>query len=233
MAMFAVLLFAASATAQNWGVGVRGSGPKTTKTLQLDKFDGISLAISGDVFLKQGSTQSVKIEAQQNIIDLLKTEVQDGTWKIGFTKNVSEHDGVKIWITVPSIDKVSVSGSGDVIGESSFNVSGELAVSISGSGSIKLDATSKSMDVAISGSGDMNLSGSTGDCSMRISGSGDISAFGLQADTCDVRISGSGDSSVNVNRTLNVSIAGSGDVYYKGSPSVKSKISGSGDVVSK
>lgn len=229
------LLISTSACTQNWssGPGVSGEGPKVTKTLDIATFDGLALNIAADVMIRQGSPQSVKIEAQQNIIDLLKKEVKDGVWKISFEKNVRNASDIKIWVTVADIKQLSVSGSGSIIGENSFSNLGALALAVSGSGAIKLDSDSKSLDAAISGSGNMSLNGNTGASTMRISGSGDIEAFGLKARTCEVKISGSGDSNVNVSESLDVAIAGSGDVYYKGKPSVRSKISGSGNVQSK
>ncbi|MBI1223673.1 MAG: hypothetical protein GC192_00425 [Bacteroidetes bacterium] len=235
LTLFTVLFFSATACTQNWSSGnsVTGEGPQVTQTLDIAKFNGLSLGIAADVMIRQGSTQSVKIEAQQNIIDILKKEVKDGVWKIGFEKNVRNTKNIKIWVTVSDLRQLSVSGSGSIVGESSFTNLGELALSVSGSGNIKLDASSKNMSVNISGSGNMDLDGSTGNAEMKISGSGDINAFGLAARTCNVKISGSGDSSVNVSESLDVAIAGSGDVFYKGRPSVKSKVSGSGSVESK
>lgn len=235
LTLSAILCFISGACAQNWssGPGISGEGPKVTKTLDLASFDGLALAISADVMVRQGSTQSVKIEAQQNIIDNLKKEVKDGVWKIGFEKNVKKSESVKIWVTVPTLEQLSISGSGSIIGESRFTNLNDLSLAISGSGNLKLDADSKNLSVAISGSGDMELAGSTGASTMKISGSGDIAAFDLNTRTCEVKISGSGDSSINVSESLDVAIAGSGDVYYKGRPSVRSKVSGSGEVMSK
>lgn len=235
MTLFVALLFTTTACTQNWsgGSGIKGQGPNVTQTLDLSSFDGIGLAISANVMIRQGSPQSVKIEAQQNIIDNLKKEVKDGVWKIGFEKNVRECSDIKIWVTVPSVDQLSISGSGSIIGEGKFSNLGKLSLSISGSGDIKLNADSDNLDVAISGSGDMELAGTSAKTTMRISGSGNISAFDLSTRTCEVRISGSGDSSLSVSESLDVAIAGSGDVYYKGRPSVRSKVSGSGEVISK
>jgi hypothetical protein len=228
------LITAQSALAQNWmGNGIKGEGSKVTKTLNLDKFDAVGLAISADVFLTQGNSQSVKIEAQNNIIENLVTDVENGRWKIKFDKNVREHDGIKIWITIPTLKEASVSGSGDIVGESSFNGLDLLNLAVSGSGSIRLDYQANRSEAAISGSGDMKLSGSVSEIAIRVSGSGDVDAFDLTTKSCSVRISGSGDVSVHPDDYLDAAIAGSGDVYYKGQPKVKSKISGSGDVVAK
>jgi hypothetical protein len=229
------LLLTTSACTQNWsnGPGISGEGPVVTKTLDIASFDGLKLAISADVMVRQGSPQSVKIEGQQNIIDNIKKEVKDGSWRIGFDKNVRKHEQVKIWVTVPNLDELAVSGSGSIIGEGRFTNLKNLSLAVSGSGDIKFDADSDQMDVAISGSGNMELAGKTSASNISISGSGNVGAFHLETNTCEVRISGSGDSSVNVRESLQVAIAGSGDVYYKGKPNVRSKVSGSGEVVSR
>ena len=56
-----------------WGGGVDGKGPRVEKDLQLDDFNGIRLTLSADVYLTPGRSQSVRVSAQQNIIDLLET----------------------------------------------------------------------------------------------------------------------------------------------------------------
>ena len=234
--LFLLLSFLAvgQITAQNWfGTGIKGEGAKVKKSFDLEKFDAVKLAFNGHVYLRQGNSQSVEIEAQQNVMDLISTDVSDKTWKIKFEQNVKSHDGVKVWITVPHLTMAAVSGSGDLVGQNHFKGLDELRVAVSGSGSVELESDSKSLSVSVSGSGDIELGGNTGDCQIRISGSGDVEAFDLATETCKVKISGSGDASVNVQNSLEVGIAGSGDVVYKGSPKVRSKISGSGDVTAK
>lgn len=226
------LIFTGSGFSQSWfGDGIKGEGSLVTENLNLSRFDAIGLSINAEVYLTQGS-QSVKIEAQKNIIDNIETEVDGKYWKIKFKENVKKHEPIKIWISIPELTSVAVSGSGDVVGKSTFKTD-DLKLTVSGSGNISLDANSSSLRAAISGSGDMNLGGSTGDCDLKISGSGDMEAGGLETRTCNIKISGSGDASVHVNDSLEVSIAGSGGVVYSGNPKVRSKISGSGDVTAK
>ncbi len=224
--------FLALATAQNWGSwnGIKGEGPKVTKTLDVDAFDGFTMAISGNVYLKQGSKQSVTIEAQQNIIDNIVKEVSDKQWKIKFDKNVRNHDGVKIYITIPTLTKAYVSGSGDIIGETKFTGLGNLVTGISGSGDIRLEVQAKDIDGKISGSGSVKLSGSANALNIGISGSGDFYADGLKAQSGIIKISGSGDCTVDAADELSVQVSGSGDVKYKGRPRLSAKVSGSGDV---
>lgn len=217
--------------AQNWWKrGITGEGPIVTRQLDLNAFDAIRLTNSSDVYIRQGSQQAVEVEGQENIIDNLVTDVDGEVWKIRFDEPVRRHQGLKIYITLPSLSGVRLSGSGNVVGENQFTGIEKFGVSVSGSGNIKLGVQARSVDAHISGSGNIRLAGSTGSMEIRISGSGDLSADELEAESCKVRISGSGDCDLDVRENLEVSISGSGDVNYEGRPRVSSKISGSGDI---
>lgn len=215
--------------AQHWG-GIKGEGDIVKQEIQPSGMDGFNLAIAGDVILTPGHTQKVVIEAQQNIIDNIKRDVKDGRWGISAIKNMHDYKPVTIYITLPAVDDVGVSGSGSVRSKGKFSGSGDLDISVSGSGDIELDFTSTSTDVNISGSGEVTLLGTTGDLEISISGSGDVFAKGLSSSDCHIRISGSGDAQVQVNGALEANISGSGDVHYTGNASVQARVSGSGTV---
>ena len=208
---------------------IKGEGPKVTKELELSSFDGIGLAIDAHIYLQKGP-QSVKIEAQKNILDNIKTEVKNGAWNIKYRKSVRHHEGVKIWISIPTLSRVALSGSGEIESTSAFEGLAGLSLAVSGSGDIRLESSSQSVKLALSGSGDVELSGGTGELAVSIVGSGDVNAKELKASNCNVSISGSGDAAVYATKVLNVSIAGSGDVVYGGNPNVRSNISCSVDV---
>ncbi len=218
-------------TAQNWwGNGIKGTGPSVTKTLNVSNFEGIALSIDADVKVEVGNSRSVKVEGQQNIIDLIETTVESGVWKIKYSENVGNHSPVKISIVVPALSSARISGSGDISGSGVFRTNTTFVAAVSGSGNLTMEVEAPDVDGKISGSGNIQLAGTTGDLNASISGSGDFKADRLQAKNATVRISGSGDCDVRAGEDLNVSISGSGDVTYRGRPSVKSKIVGSGDV---
>jgi len=227
----------------------RGKGTAVTETLTLPTFDGIDLSIDANVFITQDSVQSVEITAQENIIDLLELDVDsDGTWNINYSSCVRKVTDVEIRISVADLDKVKVTGSGNVTGQNRFNVadmdldvtgSGNINLDfdgaavdtdIAGSGSITSDLTATSITSKITGSGDMNMSGTADDLNLRISGSGDYNGFDLVLQSATIKITGSGDAEVNATQNLDVDISGSGSVTYDGSPQVASEITGSGSV---
>jgi hypothetical protein len=200
-------------------------------------FSGISLRISGTVYIEQGSPQQVVIEAKPSTLEKIITEVKDEKLAIKF----ENHDNfwrnfnpgeIVIHITVPKIDDLGVSGSGDIVAKNGIK-SENIVLSISGSGNIKLsDLKAEKVKASISGSGDIiiNDGGVAENLSISIAGSGNVKAGGFEAKDVKVKVSGSGNSTVFATDNLDVRVAGSGDVYYSGTPSIDSSVAGSGSV---
>ena len=79
--------------------GIHGKGPQTTETRSLSGFHAIKLQISGDVEVTVGDHFSVEVQAQENILPLLKTEVKDGALCIFTDENYSSSEALKIRVT--------------------------------------------------------------------------------------------------------------------------------------
>ena len=216
-----------------FGQGIKGEGPITNKTLSLEGFTEIDIATSGELYLSQGDNYSVKVEAQQNIIDNLETDVSGGKLQLGFDKSVSSFESLKFYITMPTLKGVSIAGSADVAGETDFSGLENVEINIAGSGNIKLSLEAKTIDMNIAGSGDIDLEGEASSADASIMGSGSINAGGLSVKKADINIAGSGDCTIDATEQLDVSIAGSGNVYYFGSPEIDKSIAGSGSVEKK
>ncbi len=223
--------FFVSTSAQNGNNVVKGEGEVVKQEFNLSELDGIQLSIAADVFLTQGKTQKVEIEAQQNVIDNIKKEVRNGSWNIEYEKNVKNAKDVRIYITLATIEDIVLSGSGSITTKGKFKDLDDVDIAMSGSGEIRFEADAEEVDLAMSGSGDVNLSGSGESLDIAISGSGDVNALSFSVEECAVAVSGSGDVAVNVSGELNVAVSGSGDVKYKGDAKIQSRIVGSGDVV--
>jgi hypothetical protein len=207
------------------------------QTRKVEPFTEISLRIAAKVHLEQGEKQSVVVIAKPSTLDELITEVKDGKLIIRFpTKDVFwktfQPGEITINITVPEINGLSISGSGDIIAEDHLKTK-ILDMAISGSGNIRLsDLAAERVKAAISGSGDIVLAGKTPaqDLSVAISGSGNLKAMDFSSDDVTAKVSGSGNVSVGANNNLFVRLVGSGNVTYKGKPRIDSSIAGSGKV---
>ena len=214
---------------------VSGSGKVSTETRSLAEFQAVAMNGSMDLVVRQGATQSVQVEADDNLLPLLETVVEPTSqgatlvvrWKKG--QSLYTRSKVSITVTVPKLSALTASGSGDIKVEP-FNTPA-LKLSLSGSGDAKLQGLSTSdFGISISGSGDVVANGSATKLSISIAGSGDVRLADLKSDDVSVSVAGSGDVAVNAAKTLDVRIAGSGDVSYTGNAAVKSRVAGSGSV---
>ena len=205
------------------------------QTRNVGQFNGVKLSMSGNLYLTQGSSSSVIIEASEDVLEHIDTEVkggvlvieQDNDWK--WWKNLNTKN-IKIYVTNPTFDHVSVSGSGNVKGENTLQ-SKNMYVGVSGSGKMDLDIKTVDLDSKISGSGNVDLRGSARNTQLAISGSGNFDAEDLASENCEVRISGSGNARVQVDGSLDSVVSGSGNVYYRGNPEkLSNKSSGSGSI---
>lgn len=210
-------------------IGIRGSGNTTTETRDVDGFTEIVLEGSGEVNIEIGEAEALTIEAEDNLISRLSSDVENGRLVLGTTGSISPTRGIVYTITATELDGITVSGSGDVaVADATAST---FTTNIDGSGKVDLaNLTADRLEVTISGSGDVDVTGTSDELFVEIPGSGDFDGVGLESSTGDVSISGSGVAVVNVADTLNATVSGSGDIEYLGSPAVSSTISGSGTI---
>lgn len=211
---------------------IDGNGISSTQERSLGDFHSIRAMGGMDVTVSQAPTSSLKIEADENLLEYIETRNDGGSIEI-YTKDGFDLDpkfGIKIYATAPTFNDLEVSGSGKIKSTGKITSTSELNAEISGSGDILLEADAPKIRTKISGSGSSTLKGTTRDFSAHISGSGDVRCFELLSENTEIDIAGSGDAEVYASRTLDVDIAGAGDVRYKGNPSVKQNIAGSGNI---
>ncbi|WP_435625206.1 head GIN domain-containing protein [Flagellimonas sp.] len=216
---------------------VKGNGNVVTVERSVGEYDAIALAGWFDVELISGAEGEITLKGESNLLDYIKTEVKDGKLVVKTQKGVnlkpsSWKSGILVVVPVESVNAVSLSGSGDIVGRTTLK-SDTFETRISGSGDVVLDIEANSVEASMSGSGDMKLNGKASDLEVQVSGSGDINAYGLEADNVKVQVSGSADVEVTANESISARVSGSGDISYRGNPKkIDTKSSGSGDISS-
>jgi len=212
--------------------GITGKGSNITEVRAASGYNSIQLSIDADVSYTQDSVYYLEISAQPNIMKVLATEVNGSELKIDFKRNVWKHHTVKITVHSPNMNKLGISGSGDIAVSNAIKTS-DMSLSISGSGDISIPSLiAETLTAKISGSGNITVSdGKINSEELSISGSGNIKTDNAVCNNNTSKISGSGDISLYATENLNISISGSGDIRYRGQPAVSSKISGSGSLI--
>ena len=212
-----------------------GKGDFLTETFIIDDFTGIELQEAANVTITQGPIQSVRVSAQENILDKLKTEVNGGVWDIDLGRDCFNDLELDIEITIPVIDEIHLSGSG-LIEVGDFDDQDNIDMSVTGSGTIEVGqfTGTKDVDVKISGSGEIFARGAFPDLekmNIEMTGSGNFDGFNISTNELDSRISGSGNIFITVQEYMNIRITGSGDLHYKGNPLIDANITGSGKII--
>lgn len=206
----------------------------------VEAFTAVAFHVPGTLHLRQGDDRSVEVEAPQKVLDQFEAAVENGTLKLPvgqdtglldrlFGDGESYDAEVDVYVTAPTIESVSLTGSGEIVGENQIEAE-TFALNVAGSGRTTLTLSTDQLDVQVAGSGTTTLRGRAGTLSVNIAGSGDLRAAELETQATEVNIAGSGDADLHVTEQLEASIFGSGDVGYRGRPAVSTNIVGSGNV---
>lgn len=209
---------------------IEGSGNVISEDRALAEFKRIVVKTSPDVFLTQGFIQQVRVEAEDNLQPRIITSVSGGVLTIEAKDCIRNSEAVKVYVTIPVIEGIEITGSGSVEGTNPM-VGKTLDIRMSGSGSLDMDLTYDEIHVSNTGSGNVNFSGAVIDQSIRLTGSGNYNAVELLSNTCDATLTGSGNAHVHVSDQLTATISGSGNVVYEGDPAIEQDVTGSGRVI--
>jgi hypothetical protein len=190
---------------------VRGSGIAASQTRSLASFRTVELAGSNKVTIRVGGRQSVVVNADDNLLRHVTTQVRDGRLAIGNTSgSFTTRRPMSVEVSVPSLAALTLSGSG-VIAVDGVETA-RLTLRLSGSGVLRASGTATSLDITVSGSGDGELE--------------EIAALNVHA-----VVSGSGRILLTATERLDASVPGSGAIVYGGNPAhVTTSISGNGAV---
>lgn len=210
---------------------INGSGNVISETRTVDAFHSVDLELMGNLYVTQTGESEVRIEADDNILPLLKTDVRNGVLIIKRDGNrCLRPTKINVYVSMDEVKRLSLSGQGDIISQSTIT-SDNLELSISGQGDIDMDVNTSKLTTSLSGQGDARYTGTATSHEVTISGTGDIDAYELTTEKTLVRVSGAGDAEVFASNELDVKISGAGNVHYKGDPkTVNQDISGAGKV---
>lgn len=195
---------------------ISGNGAVTTEQRNVSNFTSINTAGSTRVHISEGAVFKVEVKGYSNLLPYYETKLVNNELRLGFKTGVNiKNDNTEVFVTLPVLEGVKLSGSGDISATGTFPAVNDLYAEIAGSGNINLSQ------------------GSAVFLHASIAGSGNIDAHGILADKVETFTSGSGNTEVSVNSHLSVKISGSGNVYYYGNPLIVTNISGSGAVIPK
>lgn len=228
--LFSLILLSYSCDVFWDGSGISGNGNVVEMERTVDKFHSISVENGIDVFLTQGDNQPLKVVADENLHDIIRTDVFNGTLVIESDVNIRSAKKKEIYIYTPVLDKININSAGNLKAETPFNVE-NIEIDLSSAGDLHLELNANHIDLDISSAGNATLSGRANSMDASLSSAGDLNAFNLETNKCKVSVSSSGNAEVFANEEFILSASSAGDIRYRGEGNViKSESSSAGTI---
>lgn len=220
LSAIAGLIFLLSSCMMGFLDSISGDGNIKIVSREITDFKSIEASNGLNVFITFGNTLSLEVEADENLQEVILTEVNSGTLRVHTNKNIRNATAKNIRITVPTLEDIEVSSAADVRCENILKTE-RLDISVSSAGQLRLETDAKEVSAEASSSGSMELRGEADDLKVTVSSAGSIDADKLEVKFCKASASSAGNVKVWVTDQLNAEASSAGNVQYKGDPANK------------
>ncbi|KJD31160.1 hypothetical protein PK35_16085 [Tamlana nanhaiensis] len=204
-------------------MGVRGNGNVTTSTRPVtETFNTIKATEGLDVYLTQSNNESISVEADENLQNLILTDIEDGVLKIHCKESIGFSTVLKVNVSFTNINSIISTSGSDVYSKNTITVDDLSLKSTSGS-DMKLDVNTQTLNCKATSGSDLRLSGKTLKLHAEATSGSDITAADLVAQSSDVKATSGAGITVNTTETLIAKATSGGDVKYYGNPKTVDK----------
>lgn len=210
--------------------GIKGDGNVVKEKRDVTSFSGIDVGGAFKVYLTQGSSEKLEIEADENLLPIIKTEVKGGTLYISTKEDIRDSEALNIYLTFKEMHEIDVSGACDLSGEDKFTFN-DLEMDCSGASNIDLKITANSLELDCSGASNITLYGSAQKVEMDVSGASHFDAYDLEVEDFEIEVSGAAGAKIFVTGELSANVSGAAHLKYKGDARiVHHDVSGAGSM---
>jgi hypothetical protein len=211
-------------------VGFSGSGNIISEERKVEGFNSISVSAGINLFIKQDNNETLKIEAEDNVVPLIITEVKNGRLEIRykhfFSMGFMVTRPVNVYVTAKQLNELKASSGSSVKTEEIKTDSIKINLSSGASGQFIIQASE--IDADASSGALIIISGKTDKQNVNLSSGGSYNAEDLISKSANVDVSSGSSAKVNASEDIDVNISSGGIVQYIGRPKVSSDISSGG-----
>jgi len=210
---------------------IKGSGNIVTENRSTGDFTGVSAGGAFEVELKTGPNTEVRVEADDNLMKYIETNVSGNVLHINTKNGINFMDGhYKVFVTSPEINYVNSSGAANIKIINTIKNSDRIKVEASGAASVDGEVDAPKITTEASGASNITLSGRTMNYDAEASGSATIKTEELMSETTKVHASGAANAHVYISVSLDADASGAANIFYKGSGNIVKKTSGAANV---
>ncbi|NAS32872.1 DUF2807 domain-containing protein [Flavobacteriaceae bacterium R38] len=228
--IFVSLLFFSCQWDINLGEGERGNGNVVTEARNSDESFTVVKAAEGlDVYITQDKKTSISVEADENIIGLIRTDIKNGILRIHTEERIGRAKSKKVFVSLPEITSLRSSSGADLYTTAVIKAD-RIELDSSSGADLKVEVEANEVDCDASSGSDIVVSGKAKILYADASTGSDIKARKLLVTKCIAKASTGADISVNATDELVANTSTGGDVNYTGDPIVKKSKSTAGTV---
>ncbi|MGV8946570.1 MAG: head GIN domain-containing protein [Lutibacter sp.] len=232
ISIYLTLLFTTTSCGIDGILGIKGNKNVVSEDRKVNPdFEIISVQQGINLFITQGESVQLNVEADENILDILMTEVKNNELKIYFKKNVYQAKARNVYLTVSTISEIKASSGASVKSENTILAKSLDIDSSSGSSIVIYTATNELTSESSSGS-TITIFGKSEMFSANASSGSSINANELKTVDAIAKVSSGADIKVNVTGKLTAKASSGGAIDYKGNPEDVDKEATSGGSVS-
>jgi hypothetical protein len=209
----------------------KGNGNVVTQERQLPAFNSIETGSAINVFLSQGSTQSVKVEIDENLLGRFETEVSNGVLSIS-ADGINNATKMNAYVTAVTLKRIEADGAAIITGQTplasdnftyegtgatkaTFEMqAGDMFLDLSGAASATIKTNTNTLKTEASGAANLTLSGAATEHNLEVSGAANVKAMELVTDNTNAEVSGAGNAKVMAKLQLKTDVSGAGSISY-------------------
>ncbi len=214
------------------GKRIHGNGNNVAQTRDAGKFNSVDVSGAIDVYLKQDSTQSVKVETDENLQQYVEVYENNGVLVVSpkDNYNLDPTHKIKVFVTAPAFRVIGVSGASTITSENKLVSAESMDIDLSGASEAKVDIKAPRINAEVTGASTITLRGGTKDLNVVGSGASGAKCFDLMTENTTVDISGASSAEVFASVKLDAQASGASGISYKGNPAITQDINGASSI---
>ncbi len=229
IAVLMALFFSSCVFDVNFGQGKMGNGVVATENRTVtEDFSEVSAQEGIDVFVTQGNDFSIEVEADENVLDLIGTDIRNGKLKIHAIENIGRATK-RVYVTLPEVTGLYASSGADLVTRNVIRAN-RIALDASSGADIKASLVAEEVEADSSSGADIRLEGEAEMLRADASSGSAIKAREFSVRVCYADASSGADIDVNVSQSLIADASSGADISYTGNPTVEKNKSYSGRV---
>jgi hypothetical protein len=197
-----------------------------------DNVSGIKVSTGIDVFISQGNENSIVIEADENLHDIIMTDTNNGVLNIYSEKNIWKAKAKKVYVTVKKIALIKATSGSDVRSKTIIK-SNEISIAATSGATINIEIDAQSVTTSTSSGANIKVSGTALNHASNATSGSAIAAYNLKSENVIAKATSGAEINIHAFKKIEAKVSSGGDVTFRGNPTVVLKKATSGGNVSR